>query len=124
MKDYYELLQLTKKLLSYADTLLMKYLEVRETGKSGDFFGEVKPFADEVKEVNDAWKKEAYEWIKDVRPKNIYNQQIDSAYEHIETISVQAFFPNTSRSRFNDVIASAKFILTTIIHGIEGESLK
>ncbi|KOP83201.1 YppE family protein [Cytobacillus solani] len=124
MKDYKELLQLTQKLLSYVDTLSLKYIQVRETGESGDFFGEVKPFADEVKEVNDEWKKQAYEWIKDVGPKNLYHQQIDSASEHIETISVQAFFPNTSRSRFNDVVASAKFILTSIIHEIEGESLK
>ena len=124
MKDYKELLQLTKKLLSYVDTLSLKYMKVRETGESGDFFGEVKPFADAVKEVNDEWKREAYEWIKVRGPKNLYNQQIDSAYDHIETISVQAFFPNTSRSRFNDVVASAKFILTSVINEIEGESLK
>jgi Bacterial domain of unknown function (DUF1798) len=124
MKDYSELLQLTQKLLSDLDTLALRYIEVRETGKSGDFFGEVKPFADEVKRMNDVWKVKAYEWIKDVRPKNLYNQQIDSAYEHIETVSVQAFFPNTSRSRFNDFMASAKFILTSIVHEIERESLK
>lgn len=123
MEDYNELLQLTQKLLSYTDTLSLKYIEVRETGKSGDFFGEVKPFADEVKEVNDAWKNKAYEWIKETGPKNLYAQQIDSAYEHIETVSVQAFFPNTSRSRFNDVMASAKFILNSVILEIKGESL-
>lgn len=123
MEDYKELLQLTQKLLAYTDSLSLKYIEVRETGESSDFFGKVKPFADEVKEVNDAWKNKAYEWIEETRPKNLYTQQIDAAYEHIETVSVQAFFPSTSRSRFNNVMASAKFILNSVILELKGEPL-
>ncbi|MFE8695701.1 YppE family protein [Cytobacillus sp. FJAT-53684] len=116
MQEYKELLQLTQTLLDYLDTLSNKYAEVKETGEKGDFYEEVKPFADEVKGINDAWKEEAIKWVKNVGPKNLYNQQIDSAHEHVETVSVQAFFPDTSRSRFNSSIASARYVLNNMIH--------
>lgn len=114
MEKQMELKQLTEQLLTYVDTITEKYVIVKETGKGGDFYNEVKPFADEVKRVNDNWRNKATQWVKERKPKNVYVQQIDSVHEHLETISVQAFFPETSRTRFNNLVASSKYVLTSV----------
>ncbi|MBP2241335.1 hypothetical protein J2Z40_001897 [Cytobacillus eiseniae] len=125
MGEYKQFLQLTHTLLTYLETLSNRFVKAKETGEKGDFYEEVKPFADEVKEINDKWQMEAEKWIKTDKPKNIHMQQIDSTYEHVEILSVQAFFPDTSRSRFNSSIVSARYVLNNIIYLLtkeEGES--
>jgi len=116
-----EFFQITEQLLMYVDTLSEKFKNVKETKKGGDFYTEVKPFADEVKYINDKWKEEAQFWIEKKSPKNIHMQQIESVHEHIEAISVQAFFPETSLTRFNNVIASTRYVLQSIILRLEEE---
>lgn len=84
------------------------------SGEKGDFFTQVKPFADEVKEVVDHWRKESAAWIKENRPKNLHATQIESAAEQMEMISVQAFFPETSRTRFINYLQSVRYVLTVL----------
>ncbi|MBS4190995.1 YppE family protein [Bacillus sp. FJAT-49705] len=110
-----ELTALTRQLLKRINKMTEMYSMVRETGKSGDFYEEVKPFADEVKLINDKWKNEAIKWVIATRPKNLYPQQIESTHEHLETISVQAFFPETSRSRFKNLVASSNYVLNQML---------
>lgn len=109
-----ELLLLTEKLIVYMDIVANKFQEVKHTGEKGEFFSEVKPFADEVKVVNDQWLKSATAWIEEARPKNLYVKQIQSTHEQIEMLSVQAFFPDTSLTRFKNYLQSVQFILKTI----------
>lgn len=109
-----DLLQLTEHLLQYTKTSENTFKRVKEAGERGNFYQEVKPFADEVKAINDKWKNEATEWIKKHKPKNLHPQQIDSASEHIEMVSVQAFFPETSKTRFKNYVNSAKYVLNTL----------
>ncbi|WP_026581103.1 YppE family protein [Bacillus sp. J33] len=105
------LLQLTEGLLNYVQISDERYKQVKESGEKGDFYNEVKPFADEVKAINDKWRGQAAEWVKMHRPRNLYPQQIDSASEHIEMVSIQAFFPETSKSRFINYVNSAIYVL-------------
>lgn len=109
------LLQLTKELVTYLDQIEAKFQSVKESGEKSDFFAVVKPFADEVKEVNDRWRDSAIDWIDVERPKNIFEKQIQSTYEQIEMLSVQAFFPDTSRTRFVNYLQSVRFILNTVM---------
>lgn len=115
MDNQSQLISLTKQLLTYLSVITDRYALAREQGKPGDFYQEVKPFADEVKKINDQWKSEAINWIHLNRPKNLYQQQIDSAHEHIESVSVQAFFPETSKSRFINLVSSSTYVLNQII---------
>ncbi|RTR30534.1 DUF1798 family protein [Robertmurraya yapensis] len=113
------LLTLTKKLLDYMEFISNKYDEVKISGVRGDFFTEVKPFADEVKEINDKWSELASSWIASNRPKNLHVKQIESSTEQIEMLSVQAFYPETSKTRFINYVQSVRFILTTLIVQLE-----
>lgn len=121
MDDRFELISLTNALLNYVSVMSERYEMARESGKSGDFYKEVKPFADEVKRINDVWKIKATNWIHTNRPKNLFVQQIESTSEHIETISVQAFFPETSKTRFINLISSSKYVLNQLLEALMEE---
>lgn len=122
MEQYVTLLTLTKKLLDYMEFISKKYDEVKISGVRGDFFTEVKPFADEVKEINDKWAELAASWIELNRPKNLHVKQIESSTEQIEMLSVQAFFPETSKTRFVNYVQSVRFVLTSLIAQLENVS--
>ncbi|WNS73993.1 YppE family protein [Bacillus sp. DTU_2020_1000418_1_SI_GHA_SEK_038] len=121
MNENVELSNLSNQLLNYIFFLSERYDKARELQKSGDFYKEVKPFADEVKITNDEWKKKAVQWIKLNRPKNLFVQQIESTYENIEAISVQAFYPETSKSRFTNLIVSSQYVLDRLLQTVKEE---
>ncbi|WP_077213764.1 YppE family protein [Bacillus dakarensis] len=109
-----ELQLLTEKIISYLNTIEDKFQEVKRTGEKGEFYSEVKPFADDVKEINDRWLKSATAWVEETMPRNLFPKQIESAHEQIEMLSVQAFYPDTSLTRFKNYLQSVRFILTTL----------
>lgn len=119
MENSVDLLTLNNSLMNYLDKISVKFDEVKESKEKGNFYLEVKPFADEVKEVNDKWKMVAIEWIKNRNPKNLHEKQIESAYEQIELLSVQAFYPDTSKTRFINYFQTVRFILLSINDQIE-----
>jgi hypothetical protein len=119
MENQSILVNLNESLYEYTRQIEDKFLSVKTSGEKGDFFSQVKPFADEVKEVVDLWKKEATTWIAKNRPRNLHESQIDSAAEQMEMISVQAFFPETSRTRFINYLQSVRFVLTLLRANID-----
>ncbi|MBT2639063.1 MULTISPECIES: YppE family protein [unclassified Bacillus (in: firmicutes)] len=116
------ILTLSRKLLVNVDTAHKKFQYSKEKGIRGDFYSEVKPFADEVKIAADAWRESAAKWVRDNRPKNLHANQIETAADYLEVISVQAFFPETSKKRFLDQLQSVEFILNSMIIAIEEDS--
>lgn len=119
MENQSILVNLNERLYEYTRQIEHKFLSVKATGEKGDFFSQVKPFADEVKEVVDLWKKDATAWIAKNRPRNLHSSQIDSAAEQMEMISVQAFYPETSRTRFINYLQSVRFVLTLLRANID-----
>lgn len=109
-----QLTLLTQQLLDYMDSISNTFEKVKASKERGDFFTEVKPFADAVKEVNDEWQLLARTWIKENMPKHLHEKQIESTYEQIEMLSVQAFYPDTSRTRFINTLQSVRFILNSL----------
>ncbi|MBX9972787.1 YppE family protein [Cytobacillus firmus] len=117
------LVQMTEQLLEYMEISDGRFKKVKESGEKGDFYSEVKPFADDVKSINDRWKEEALKWIGIHNPRNLYPQQIESASEHIEMVSIQAFFPETSKTRFINYVNSAEYVLKQLLK-LVGEEKK
>lgn len=111
-----ELLYLTERLLHYNEIFLKNYLEGRETGMTPDFHHVIKPFADEVKEVNVNWNEAMKKWLPLAKnTKHLHLNQIDTASAHIDQLSVQSFFPETSKSRFLNIHRTVEYILTEVI---------
>ncbi|WP_456274270.1 YppE family protein [Bacillus sp. AK031] len=107
--------QLTSDLLQLNEEILSTYKKTRERGEKGDFYQEVKPFADRTKELVDEWHQLALQWMKDSRPKNLHPSQIINTAENIEMISIQAFFPESSYKRFISHSQSVHYVLKTVL---------
>jgi Bacterial domain of unknown function (DUF1798) len=119
-----ELIYLTKKLLGYHNEILKKFEETKDTGVEGDFFQEVKPFSNQVKDIMDRWKVEVTAWIGIRHPRNIHVQQVESVVEQLEMIAVQAFFVQTSRTRFLNTANSVEYVLTAILLEAENDHIE
>ncbi|MCR8846901.1 YppE family protein [Rossellomorea sp. SC111] len=108
-----ELKQVTEELLVLVEKMMNEYKSRRESGEKGEFYTEVKPFADEVKEKNDRWKDLSLNWIKDCKPKHIHFPQIVNTFDNIEMLSVHCFFPESSYNRFISHYQSVSYVLGT-----------
>jgi hypothetical protein len=114
-----EIYLLTKKLLSFNHEIMQKFEETKESGMEGDFYREIKPFSDLIKGSLENWSEKAIIWIRDFHPKNLHAKQIESVIDQLEMISVQAFFPQTSRARFVNTANSVEYVLKTLLLEIE-----
>ncbi|SDL93609.1 DUF1798 family protein [Bacillus sp. OK048] len=110
-----KILELTKKLIDFNQLCLKYYEEARETGITLDFNEVIKPFANEVKVVGVEWNVTMKDWLKKNPQKHIHPKQIDTTLEHIEQLSIQAFFPKTSRSRFLNTNRTVEYFLVEIV---------
>ncbi|MGG1675179.1 YppE family protein [Neobacillus sp. NRS-1170] len=110
-----EIIDLTEKLLQYNRLFLKYYQEGREQGIKYDFHETIKPFADEVKIVNDQWKDAIKAWLKKGSHKHIHGKQIDTTSEHIAQLSIQCFFPESSRTRFLNTHRTIEYFLLEIL---------
>jgi hypothetical protein len=109
------LIYLTERLFQYNRLFLQYYQHARETGEKQDFEKRIKPFVNEVKNVNDEWEKRMKQWLTESDPKHIHLKQIDTTTSHIEQLSVQAFFPETSKTRFLNSQRTVEYFLTEVL---------
>ncbi|WP_203361931.1 DUF1798 family protein [Bacillus sp. REN10] len=92
------------------------YLQKRKTKEKGDFYQEVKPFADRAREVCIQWQQEIGPFVQQGDFKYIHPPQVEAVVENIELVSVQAFFPETSYTRFKNYIESTSFLLDSLLN--------
>ncbi|WP_042346477.1 DUF1798 family protein [Bacillus massiliigorillae] len=109
-----EALLYTKELNKLLDDINEKYEKVRLTKEEADFYKDVEPYANSVRDRAQKW----YESIQQVIENNeAYIQgerQVEQVVDNICTLSVQAFQYSTSYSRFKSYYQSTKFLLKTI----------
>jgi hypothetical protein len=110
-----EILQLSEKLLHFNETFLKTYIESREKGSTHDFQEDIKPFVNDVKKINLDWNKKTKEWLAKKDFKHLHMRQIDTTSDHIDQISIQCFFPETSRSRFLNAQRTVEYFLLELI---------
>lgn len=116
-----ELLNRTEILLGYCHTILDIFEKTKETKIEGDFHREVLPFTKKLKEEIDCWQPAVKDWIATVRPHNLNVGQIELIEEQLEMIAVQAFFPQTSKTRFYNTAHSAEFLLKAVLHELKDD---
>jgi hypothetical protein len=114
-----QLIYLTESLSRYNRLVLEYYQEARESGETKDFKNIIEPFVNEVKKVNDEWQKLMRQWLSVSSPKHIHLKQVDTTASHIEQLSVQAFFPKTSKTRFLNSQRTVEFFLSEVLTELE-----
>lgn len=117
--EYGQLKEMTSGLLECNRRAAESFQRCRATGKQGDFYTEVKPFADKVKALSEEWEPKAVKWVTDIRPKNLHPLQIKNTAENLQMVSIRAFFPDTSIKRFKSHIQSIEYVLERILEEIE-----
>lgn len=116
---YERLKEMTSELLEYNSQAAKSFHHCRQTGEQGDFYKEVKPFADKVRALSEQWEPEVVKWVMDNKPKNLYPLQIRNTVENLQMVSVRAFFPDTSLKRFKSHVQSVEYVLERILEGME-----
>lgn len=119
--EKHKLKELTEQLYKYNNEAHETFLNHRETGEKGDFFLEVKPFADQIKIICDEWEPLAVKWALQEKPKNLHPMQICNTAENIQMVSIRAFFPESSLKRFISHIQSIDFILRRMLEELDRE---
>lgn len=118
-----QLLQYTTRLLLACEEASSRFFDMRERNAEPDFYGQVKPYADEMHELLLHWQQLAHQWIEDTGPKYMHKQQIDHAVDAMEQFFVQSFYKQTSKKRFLQSIEAVKYTLTTLKRYLqEGEN--
>lgn len=114
MSDH-ALYELTLQLSNYNKEAFAHFHDCRSTGRKADFYGEVKPFADQVKEYREQWEPKAIAWTIKNKPKNLYPLQIKNTAENIEMVAVRAFFAESSLKKFNSHVQSIDYVLNNLL---------
>jgi hypothetical protein len=122
LTENHQLMEHTAKLLEAVEYAVDTFYKVKESGVNEDFYEVVRPFANQIKVLNDKWKEMATEWVRKSKPDYLNTIQINTAADHIEIISIQAFFTQTSKKRFLDSAKSVKYILQTLLDALKSES--
>lgn len=119
MHDTKGMLDMTKQLLDIVDQAEQQYDIRRETKVKGDFFTQVKPFADVAHQLSKKWGEEVTVFLIENRQKNLHPNQIKATVENIELLTVQCFFPETSYNRFKSYVQSSFFVIEQVRHIFE-----
>ncbi|CEG27615.1 DUF1798 family protein [Bacillus sp. B-jedd] len=113
-----DLRTLTLKLLDYNRQCVSIFENARKKGTDGDFYMEVKPFADEVTAINNKWKEIAMEHSAILSQEGITTKQIEMVNEHLERLAIQAFYIKTSRYTFMNSSRTVEYTLQKILEKV------
>ncbi|MDG5470609.1 DUF1798 family protein [Jeotgalibacillus sp. ET6] len=111
---YDDLQHKTLELLEIVDSAQKEYDNRRNTDLKGDFYTEVKPFADRAHSLSKEWGTDADQFLRSHPQKNLHPNQIKATVENVELLSVQCFFPATSYNRFKSYIQSSFYVIEQV----------
>src|SRR6478735_4421806 len=109
-----QVVALTQQLITFAKEADSIYEKVRLDGQEKDFYNEVKPFADEVRQACEAWEQMMKQALTEEKFKHLFPEQIEQTAHNLADVAVQAFFAKTSYKRFKSHVQSVLFILQNV----------
>ncbi|WP_227936239.1 YppE family protein [Alkalihalobacillus deserti] len=107
-----ELIRLNKEAEAY-------YTKAREEEGKVDFFGVVKPFAEEVAEIRDQWMPLAQAFVQKEKPLHLHPSQLQQTEENLEIVAIKSFYKKTSLKRQMETFKSVEYVLHQMIDAIE-----
>ncbi|MDQ0205969.1 YppE family protein [Alkalicoccobacillus murimartini] len=101
----------------YAEDIYLNH--TREEGYEVDFFGIVKPFAEEVKVVSEAWLPLAEQLVQEVKPKDLHLNQLTQTVDNFEVVAIKSFYPETSRKKQIETFKAVTYVLEQLKEVVE-----
>ena len=114
---------LTDELLDECKECWQRFLKMRETDTSPDFFIDVKPHADLYHQKLITWQKEIETWIDQQKPKYMHKTQIRNAVDAMDQFVVQSFYQKTSKKRLYQSIQSVTYTLESLQRILQKDDL-
>lgn len=114
---------LTEELLDECKACWQRFLKMRETDTSPDFFIDVKPHADLYHEKLMTWQKEIDTWIDHEKPKYMHKIQIHNTVDAMDQFLVQSFYQKTSKKRLYQSIQSVTYTLESLQRILQKDDL-
>ncbi|PRO66853.1 YppE family protein [Alkalicoccus urumqiensis] len=106
------LLEYTRKLKEHNEQAYTFFKKYRLGDSEADFHGDVKPFADAVREDLEIWVPEILRLLEKKKPAYLHPQQIDQLTENFEMLSVTCFQKDTKKKRFREQYQSIDYTLS------------
>ncbi|MBC2023173.1 YppE family protein [Listeria booriae] len=110
-----EIQEVTKRLLQQNEAIWELYLANQKEQQAFDFYKDMKPFVDAVKETCDAWLLLVIPWVRKDRPTYIGEAQLRQATDNIQMIAVSAFNGKSFYKHFNDHYQSVEYTLKRVL---------
>jgi hypothetical protein len=107
----------TEELISLLEDAKEKFASRGEGAP--DFFSEVKPFADKVRDVCDEWLPLAEKFAQRTRANYIHVSQLSAAAENLQSLSISALQPDMRERRFKDLSSSVEYVLHQLRDGLK-----
>ena len=111
--------KLTIELVQVCEEAPKRFQYMRDEDLEPDFFGQVKPYADEVHAKLKNWRELALQFIKQYDPKYFHPLQVEQVADAMEQFIVQSFYKKTSKKRFLQSVQSVHYTLSKLIKTIE-----
>ncbi|WP_332693201.1 YppE family protein [Halalkalibacter lacteus] len=117
-----QLLVLTKELNRLNKEAETFYVEKarKEEKYEPDFFGVVKPFADQVDQIRIEWLPLALMFVQEEKPLHLHPSQLQQTEENLEIVAIKSFYKETSRKRQMETFKSVEYVLNQLIGAIDG----
>lgn len=109
------------ELNQYAEAVYIN--ETRQEGYEVDFFGIVKPFADEIKVLCEKWLPLSEELIMFAQPKDLHINQLTQTVDNLEVVAIKSFYPETGLKKQIETFKAVTYVLEQVRETIEESAL-
>ncbi|WP_430533958.1 YppE family protein [Listeria rocourtiae] len=110
-----EIKDLTINMLEHNEAIWELYLANRAEQQTFDFYKDMKPFVDAVKETSDQWLALVIPWVNTARPTYLGQAQLEQVADNIQMIAVSAFNGKSFYKHFNDHYQSVEYTLKRVL---------
>ena len=84
-----------------------------------DFYEQVKPFADKVKEYVEHWLPLAMDFVQTERPLYLHPSQISQTVDNFEVVAIKSFYKKTSLKLQMETFKAVTYVLDQVLVAID-----
>ncbi len=110
----------TLKLMELNEQAKSFYLEqARKEGYVPDFYGKVKPFADQVQNVYEKWRPLVLTFIASEKPAHLHPILVERLKDNLDAVAIQSFYGNTSYKVLMSTYQSVQYTLKQVLRALD-----
>ncbi|RQW20433.1 DUF1798 family protein [Bacillus sp. C1-1] len=84
-----------------------------------DFYGKVKPFADQVQPLAQEWASLVKPFLMQHYTKLVHVSQVEQTVENLDVVAIKSFYPSSGMRRQRETFKSVSFVLDAVLEEIK-----